>query len=184
MCVFFQVAYGGIEKEKFLSVKRRKIFLSSPSPPIQLLPAYRCYHSRLYKKIKWCHRKADITSRSKWLEPIPGRTNEETCLITESIQNPSDFVILFRLLLNHITKQYSSVRDLICFVLFSSSTRRQFSFLFPFSLPNILLPDQCQNSGSDPPSRQAGKRPMVNEAQAQDSPGSCFHQHVSPQVVR
>lgn len=104
MCVFFQVAYGGIEEEKFLSVKRRKIFFSSPSPPIQLLQAYRCYRSRLYKKFKWCHRKADITSRSKCLEPIPGRTNEEMCLITESIQNLSDFVILFRLLLNHTTK--------------------------------------------------------------------------------
>lgn len=103
---------------------------SSPSPLIQFLPAYRCYRSRLYKKFKWCLRKADITSRSKWLEPVPGRTNEETCLITESIQNLSDFVILFRLILNRITKEYSSGRDLFCSVFLLHKE----TIFFPFSM--------------------------------------------------
>lgn len=31
--IFFQVACRGTEEEKFLAIKKRKIFFSSPSPP-------------------------------------------------------------------------------------------------------------------------------------------------------
>lgn len=55
---------------------------------MQLLPAYRCYHGRLYKNAKWCHKKADATSWSTSLELIPGRTNEEMCLITKHSKAP------------------------------------------------------------------------------------------------
>lgn len=142
MCFSFPGYLWGNGRGEILLCQKERHF-SPCSLRLQLLPAYRCYHSRLYKKFSWCHRKADITSRSKWLEPIPGRTNEELCLITESIQNQSDFVILFRLLSNHSTDEYSRGRDLFCFV-FCLFKEKMF-FLLPF------LPEQCQNHGTDPP---------------------------------
>lgn len=101
---------------------------------MQLLPAYWCYHGRLYKNAKWCHKKADATSWSTSLELIPGRTNEEMCLITETFQSLSDSVVLFRLLLNHSTELHSSET---CSALRSSPMGR-FSFLVPFSAPKSL----------------------------------------------
>lgn len=119
---------------KILSHQKEKNLLLLPFTPIQLLPAYQCYHGRLYKNAKWCHRTADATSRSTSLELIPGRTNEEMCLITERFQSPSDFVVLFRLLSNHNTELHSSET---CCALCSSPTGR-FSFLVPFLCPKSL----------------------------------------------
>lgn len=46
----FQVVCGGIKEEKFSSAKgEKKNLLLLPLNPVQLLPAYRYWQSRLYK---------------------------------------------------------------------------------------------------------------------------------------